>query len=742
MALAGFGFSAWQVWKNVNQDAQDTLAYINQQLAQSTRATFIKHETILRVAGEELLRIGTLEHPEAGHDIIEDIAATDPGMVGFGFIRPDGQILLVSGVAPGTPLPNLLQQEESADSFREALSAPILQTGRPWYMDVFHDWVIPVRKTIRDRQGNALAVMAAGYRITGGTTTWAELELPKDVGVGVLREDGYFQYLHFVTGREPGPERLREVYGKPAGAGLLALIKADGHEQGTVHLDKSLTVDNLRLVYRHLPEYGIYTAAALPESHITDAFLADLAGPASLVSVYLLLAVVGYRYAVRAQREHDRNLTYLAHHDALTGLPNRVLARERLDQALKVARRNDQRVALLFIDIDRFKEINDTYGHGEGDTLLTRVADRLLAAVRPGDTVARLGGDEFLIILPDINDRDAIETLAQRLDAQFLQPVAAGNLEHRISISIGIAVYPDDALSVDEVLQHGDIALFEAKDRGRACHVYFDAELNARSQRRCELRDALAKAVAEKQLTLHYQPQFDAATGEPVAVEALLRWNSAEHGPVPPDEFIPLAEETGLILEIGRFVMYQAIRDIQQLNRRYGLDLSVAVNVSAQQMLGESLSAVVGRITGSLGFPARNLILELTESVLIQEFERVGEELRALRRLGVGIAIDDFGTGYSSLSYLNRLPVTELKIDRSFVRDIDRDPDDRTLIASIIGLGKGQGVRLVAEGVETAEQARLLKALDCDVLQGYHFSRPLPLEALQAYLKPATAPVI
>jgi diguanylate cyclase (GGDEF)-like protein len=734
MALAGFGYSTFQLWQQANRDARDMLAYINQQLAQSTRATFIKHETILRVVGEELLRVGTLENPEAGRAIIEDVAKTDPGMVGFGFVRPDGQILIISGVAPGKPLPNLLQHEESAGSFREALESPILQIGRPWFIQVLNDWVIPIRKSIRDKQGKPLAVMAAGYRITGGTTTWAELELPKAVGVAVLRNDGYFQYIHFVTGGEPGPDRLQEIYGSPAGARVLALTKADGGEQGIIHLAKSLTVDNLLVAYKYLPEYGIYTAAGLPESSITEAFLADLVGPASLISIYLVLAFIGYRYAVRSQREHEKKLTYLAHHDALTGLPNRALMRDRLEQALKTAQRDAQRVALFFIDIDRFKEINDTHGHAQGDALLKQVAVRLQSVLRPRDTVARLGGDEFLVILPGIKDRETIEVLAQRVISQFLRPIVVGNIEHRVTTSIGIAVYPDDSHNVDEVQQHGDIALFEAKDRGRACHVYFDAELNKRAQRRSELRDALGRAVADKQLSLNYQPQLDAATGRVLAVEALIRWHSPEHGQVSPAEFIPLAEETGLIGEIGRFVLYQAMRDIKELNDRRGLSLCVAVNISAHQMLGESMSAFVNRITSSLAFPSRNLVLELTESALIEEFERVSVELHALRRMGVGIAIDDFGTGYSSLSYLNRLPVTELKIDRSFVRDIDRDPNDRTLIASIIGLGHGQGVRLVAEGVETADQARLLKELSCDVLQGFYFSRPLPLEALTDYL--------
>ncbi|MDT8386841.1 MAG: EAL domain-containing protein [Thiogranum sp.] len=734
MALAGFGYSIFQIWVQAEREARDTLFYINQQIAQSTRATFIKYDTILRVVGQELLRVGALENPEAGRRIIEDVAIADQGMVGFGFVRPDGQILLVNGIPAGKSLPNLLQQRESASSFREALDSPILQAGRPWFMKLFNEWVIPVRTTLRNDEGEPLAVMTAGYRITGGSTTWAELDLPDDIGVAVVREDGFLQYIHFVAGDELESGRLNEVYGSPTGSDLLALIQEDGGERGIIRFGERFAADNLLAVYRHLPEYGIYTITGLPTSSIREAFAEDLVGPVSLAVIYLLLASFGYQYAVRIQREHETSLTYLAHHDSLTGLPNRVLMRDYLEQALKAAQRDGQRTALFFIDLDRFKEVNDVHGHAQGDILLKHVAIRLQNTVRPNDTVARLGGDEFLVILPGIKDRETIDVLAQRVASQFIRPITIGNLEHRITSSIGIAIYPDDSRSVVEILQHGDIALFEAKGRGRARHVYFDPDLNKRAQRRSELRDALARAVAENQLTLYYQPQLDAASSQVLGVEALLRWHSPEHGEVSPVEFIPLAEETGLISDIGRFVLYQAMRDIKRLNENCGLDLCVAVNISAHQMLNESLSALVKRTADSLEFPCRNLTLELTESTLIREFESVSVELHALRRMGAGIAIDDFGTGYSSLSYLNQLPVTELKIDRSFVRDIDKDPNDRTLIASIIGLGRGQGVRLVAEGVETAEQARLLRELDCDILQGFYFSRPVPLDALQEYL--------
>jgi len=734
MAVIGFVFSALQLWHEARRDALDTLDYINQQLAQSTRATLIKHETILRVVGEEMVRAGAMEKPERGRAIIEDMHRTDPGMVAFGLVRPDGQLLIASGVPAGRPLPNLMDEPQASDSFLEALGSHRLVTGHAYRMELFDAWVIPIRKAIRNSAGETVAVMAAGYRISGGTTTWSDLDLPDDVGAALVREDGFFQYMQFIRGGEVSSDRLAEVYGGPAGKPIIDLINDQGGEQGVLDLARGYSDENLLVAYRHLPEYDIYTLAAIPKQHILNEFLVDLTPPGALISIYLILASFAYRHAVRTQREHERRLTHLAHHDALTGLPNRTLMRDRLDQAIKAAQRADEHVALLFIDLDRFKEINDTHGHARGDALLKVVANRLREAVRPNDTVARLGGDEFLIVLPGIQEHGLVESVVERITRQLNQPVTIDHVDHRVSTSIGVAFYPDDAGDGDEILRHGDMALFEAKERGRACHAYFDAGLNARAQRQKSVRDALAEAIAHRELSVVYQPQLSAKAGQVVGVEALVRWHSPALGPVSPAEFIPLAEENGLIEELGRFVLQRAMSDIQRVNRRCGTRLGLSVNISARQILGEQLSADVAEALASSGMLGQDLILELTESVLIRAFENVTDELLNLRGMGVGIAIDDFGTGYSSLSYLNRLPVTELKIDRSFVRDIDRDPDDRGLISSIINLGQGQGLRLVAEGVETAEQAALLRQMDCDLLQGFHFAQPLAVDALIEYI--------
>ncbi|WP_166668744.1 bifunctional diguanylate cyclase/phosphodiesterase [Thiohalophilus thiocyanatoxydans] len=730
MALIGFSISAWQLWVDAKRDARDKLGYVNRQLVQGTRATFIKHETVLRIVGEELVRSGALENPEQGRDIIEDMQRTDPGMVGFGLAAPNGQLLIVSGVPEGKSLPNLMEQEVSVDSFHQALNSDGLVAGRPYFMPLLDDWVIPIRTTIKDANSEPVAVMTAGYQITGGTTAWGGLELPEEVGVGMIRSDGYLQYAHFIQNEAISRQHLDEIYSSPSVSYIIEALEKNKAQEGFIALEKGFSADDLLLAYEYLPDYNLYAITALPQARIVKEFLHKLAPWIALMSIYLALGFIGYRSALTTQRKNENQLAYLAHHDSLTDLPNRTLMRDRLEQALKIAHREHEHVALLFIDLDRFKEINDQHGHAHGDALLQVIAPRLQQAVRPSDTVARLGGDEFLIILPDIHNGSSLEKLLMRIREQLVQPITLNQIEHRISASIGVAIYPDDAENADELLRYGDIALFEAKDRGRDCHAYYDSQLNERAQRRSALREALERALSERALYVHYQPQLSAKASEVECVEALVRWESDKFGAVSPEEFIPLAEESGLINELGEFVLNQALADVQELNRRCETDIRLSVNISAQQMLDSKIVSKIREALDAANFSPEALTLELTETVLIQEFDRIASELRTLRDMGIDIAIDDFGTGYSSLSYLNRLPISELKIDRSFVRDIDQNKYNRKLIASIIALGKGHEVRLVAEGVETSSQAILLRELGCHLLQGFHFARPMSIDKL------------
>lgn len=439
--------------------------------------------------------------------------------------------------------------------------------------------------------------------------------------------------------------------------------------------------------------------------------------------------------------EHRRLTDQLSHqgqHDALTGLPNRLLLGDRLGQALAMASRNQHQVAVLFMDLDRFKQINDTLGHSHGDILLCEVARRLESCIRKSDTLARLGGDEFMVVLSELNDeQDAIQVANKLKDALRL-PFLLEEHEFFISASIGISIYPADGLDGDTLMANADAAMYRAKETGRDNCMWFTAQMNARMLERVELEAQLRHALALGQFSLHYQPQCG-SNGEIQGFEALLRWQHPVLGMVPPSRFIPLAEESGLIVPMGEWVMRQACQRIAAWHRAGHAHLSVSVNVSAVQFRRGDILHTVRQILDDTQLTPNALVLEITESLLLHNATEASSHLNELRRLGVGIAIDDFGTGYSSLSYLQKLPVSSLKIDQSFVCEIgvnsERDGDEAPIIRTIIALARNLGLSVVAEGVETQAQHEWLLALGCDAFQGFFLHRPMAQEDADALLQ-------
>jgi diguanylate cyclase (GGDEF)-like protein/PAS domain S-box-containing protein len=434
------------------------------------------------------------------------------------------------------------------------------------------------------------------------------------------------------------------------------------------------------------------------------------------------------------RKKSEQRIRFLAHHDVLTELPNRSLCVERLRLALQQAQRGAQQVAVLFIDLDRFKDINDTLGHHIGDGLLRSVAARLVQAVRAGDTVSRLGGDEFVIILNGVQNVDEVgQIVHERLIPLIRQPHHVEGAELHVSCSVGIAIYPDDAGDIDTLMKHADTAMYQAKAEGKDGAQFFTAEMTVRAQARMQLENQLRQALQQGQLTLHWQPRVAAQGGALVGVEGLLRWQHPDRGLVSPAQFIPVAEETGLIVPIGAWVVEQACRQIA-LWREQGLEgIAVSINLSARQLQDEALPGLVRASMTRHEVPPGVLELELTESMVMDDAERTLRQMHALRALGVGLLIDDFGTGYSSLAYLNRFPIDKLKIDQSFVHDMIGDPTDRAITMAVIGLGHTLGLKVVAEGVENEREAVLLREARCDELQGYLFGRPMDADALLAW---------
>ena len=430
----------------------------------------------------------------------------------------------------------------------------------------------------------------------------------------------------------------------------------------------------------------------------------------------------------------EERIQQLAHYDVLTGLPNRILFSDRLEQAMIFAQRNHAKVSLLFLDIDRFKQINDTLGHGVGDQLLQKVAERLLDCVREHDTVSRQGGDEFVVVLPE-TDVAGAELVAEKILQAIIQSYSMEGHDLRITASIGIAVYPDHAQDSETLIKYADVAMYQAKEGGRNRYLRFDPGMNASAYERLKLETALRVALERNEMRVFYQAQVDLVSGHVIGCEALIRWQHPEMGMILPEKFIPLAEETGLIVSIGHWVLEESIKQCRAWRDAGFQALSVSVNLSTLQFRQRNLSSQINDLLQKYELPASMLDLEITEGILMQGVERILLTLHELSAMGVTISIDDFGTGYSSLSYLKRFPIQKLKIDQSFVHDMTTDSSDATMVRTIILMAHSLKMHVTAEGVETEEQVDFLRQCGCERAQGYYFSRPIPADEFEKLLQ-------
>lgn len=433
-------------------------------------------------------------------------------------------------------------------------------------------------------------------------------------------------------------------------------------------------------------------------------------------------------------KQDEALMHHQTYHDTLTGLPNRILFMDRLALAVADAERLGLKAAVMFLDIDRFKLINDTLGHDVGDRLLQEIAQRLTDAMRDRDTVCRLGGDEFTVIMENIVDSEDAMLMAQLILDTFMVPFCIADHEFFVTPSIGVALYPDDGLVIDTLAKNADTAMYRAKEHGNNYQLYSPA-MNSQAKERLNLENDLRRALDRGEFVVHYQPQMHISTGQIIGMEALVRWNHHRRGLIPPVEFIPLAEETGLIVQIGEWVLRTAcLQSKQWLDSGYS-GLRVAVNLSARQFQQKNIVEMVERILSETGLPGEMLELEITESVAMRHVDHAIAILEQLKQLGVQISIDDFGTGYSSLSYLKKFPIQTLKIDKSFVHDISDSQDDGAIAASVIVMAHSLKLNVIAEGVETEEQLDFLRERDCDEFQGFLFSGPLTAEKFEEMLK-------
>jgi diguanylate cyclase (GGDEF)-like protein/PAS domain S-box-containing protein len=554
----------------------------------------------------------------------------------------------------------------------------------------------------------------------------AEVTL-NSIGDAVLCTDvsGHVTYLNLVAEAMTGWHR-EEAIGKPL-AEVFRII--DGATRRAASDPMKMAVEQNRPV-------GLTIDCVLIRRDGVESAIEDSAAPIHDRNGHVTGAVIVF-HDVSAARAMSQRMTHSAQHDILTDLPNRLLLSDRIVQAIALARRQRRSLALLFLDLDRFKYVNDSLGHAVGDELLRSVSRRLLANVRASDTVSRLGGDEFVILLLEIAHSVDAAASANKMLFSLSQPHIVGEHTLHVNVSIGISVYPDDGEDAETLIKSADTAMYHAKENGRNNFQFFRAEMNAKVMARHSLVDNLRRALERNQFLLYYQPKVNLETGQITGVEALIRWQHPERELVLPAQFVHAAEECGLILQIGRWVLREACRQAREWLDA-GLPFQrVSINVSAVEFRDKGFVEGVRAALADSGLPARYLDLELTEGVLMEDVESTASVLQEIKSMGVRLAVDDFGTGYSSLSYLQQFPIDDLKIDQSFVRRITGDPNDCPIVNAIISIGKGLRHRVIAEGIETEQQRAYLQTRHCAEGQGYLFSRPLAAAQFAQFLQVA-----
>jgi diguanylate cyclase (GGDEF)-like protein/PAS domain S-box-containing protein len=534
---------------------------------------------------------------------------------------------------------------------------------------------------------------------------------------------GRVTFLNLVAERLTGWSRA-EAVGRPFEE-VFQLMDAVTHERA---------IDPMMRAIKENKTVGLTSNCMLVRRDGFEAAIEDSAAPIHDRFGRVTGAVMVF-HDVSSARALSLRMSYLAQHDSLTDLPNRVLFNDRLAQAMAIGQRSSTRLGVLYLDIDRFKTINDSLGHAIGDCLLQSVAQRLRSCVRHADTVSRQGGDEFVILLSQLTHAEDAAISAEKVLAALAVPHRIEQHTLYITVSIGVVTFPDDALDAESLLKNADFAMYQAKESGRNCYQFFKREMNAKALQRQSIENGLRMAIERQSFVLHYQPKFDLQSGAITAVEALVRWRHPMRGVLPPSEFISIAEESGLIVPLGRWVLHEGCRQAKEWRDAGLTPIKMAINVSAVELRAKSFVEDVRAVLQDTGFDPACLELELTETFLLQDPKSTAAVLNTLKGLGVHIALDDFGTGYSSLSYMRRFPIDTLKIDESFVRDVVSDGDSASVVQAIINMGKSLHMRVVAEGVETREQLHFLQERACPEAQGFFLARPVTAKHMTRLLE-------
>ena len=725
-AIFSYGISSWQ---REERDVHDNLLILSSFLASASQAFFDDMGNGLEPLGELLEQIDVLHNPEAARSHLAGFQKRHPQAHAIAVFAPDGRMLVNTAVKPGESMPDFRLDPPYIERLLADMSSPKRYTvGPPEFGKAIQRWRFSIRHVVRSADGKPLFLVQVAIPLEKEGTFLHQMPVPPKSYIGLLRADGY-QQARFPVGDgaaiygrvSPGPaaRMIRKNPGISKGyfSGASPWVDGDAQRVGA---------------FTALADVEMYAYVSVPASYVVERWWQHNAPILlSFVCFFGLFAVVAYR-VTKHEGRHSRELIEQARRDALTGLPNRACLNSILVANTVSAAASQKRFAILFLDLDRFKGINDTFGHAIGDKLLIQVAQTIQALLRGGDILGRFGGDEFMLILPGSDESGAILITRRILDA-FNIPFEINGRSLHVTPSIGIAIYPEHGVDIETLLKHADTAMYEAKHLGRNAYTVYIDQMGTRVRERLEMEHQLGDALQSHAFRLLYQPIVDMQSGEIVAVEALVRWVMPNGTLRLPGEFIHVAEDSGMIIPLGEWVLRTACTQLQQWVSS-GLDLRVAVNLSTRQFQDPHLLEKVLLILCETDVDATRLELEITESAAMLNPEESLAILEVLTASGVRIAIDDFGTGYSSLSYLKRIPADTIKIDKSFIDGIGGGLQDAIIVRTIVALASALGKATIAEGIETEAQFHAIRSMGCGFAQGYWIGLPLEAEVLTKLL--------
>lgn len=734
-------FSIDVSWNNILKKSTNQLSYLNIIFSSSVTSTFDQQQIMLELLGQQALD-NIENHP--GHDnslLFDKILKQNHSLIGFGLADTNGQLQIVSSNIDLDKMPNLKQSENSRQTFEKALQSDKLVIGKTYYLKPLQDWIIPIRKALRDTNQKIRGVMTAGIKLQELLPKLNKLNAIKNIDQyqAMLLHDDNFEYA-YVSGLTKSSQ-IKNFINNSVPHKMIEQHEKALHEQLNITMAdiKNSTVSaeyfapsqdgEIKLFsLSYLPEYKLWSITFIPRSGlIKQLIITSSQYTLTFLFVFGVIYLL-FRYIHNFEQQNRQQLLNQANHDFLTGLRNRLYLKHIEPEWIN---EKETAFSVFFMDLDNFKNINDSYGHSYGDLILKQVAIRLLSIFSEQSQICRQGGDEFIILCKKTEPEKLGELASKVLDS-ISKPYEIDNYLFTIGASIGICRYPQDGKNFDSLFSAADTAMYQAKNSLHNYYIFTDT-LKQQIDQTSAIEQALHSALQNSEFYMVYQPQI-ASKGALYGVEALIRWDNPELGFTAPDKFIPIAEDSGLILELGHFIIEQSISDIVKFSQ--GCDdhnLQLSINISVRQFMEFGFLEHLKSCLERYKFPSRNLTLEITEGIFINDFDYINPLLQEIRALGIKISLDDFGTGFSSLSMLRKLPIDELKIDKSFIDQCTSNQQDKAMIINILNIARNLKLKVVAEGIENQQQASLLTTHRCDIQQGYLYSRPIVIEELQQY---------